>query len=328
MHIVISTPFYPPQTGILATYAAGIETALKQRGHTVSVVSLGVLGFLPSGIRHFAFFIKLLFALRGAGFVLSLDTWSVGVPAMYAARITRTPLFIRIGGDFLWEQYIHRTAASISLSDFYPRNDFSLKERLIFGMTERMLHQAHAVMFNTGFQKDIWEKAYKLKGKGTVLENFYPPKTETAPPFGRIFVNSNRNTRYKNADRLERVFARVKARHPEITLDTRVLPYVQQLERLAQSYAVIVPSISEVGSNTAIEAVSLGRPFILTNDTGTGERLGACGIFVDTRSEKAIEEAIESILDTATYEKLVANIHAFSFVHFWNAIADEILSKV
>ena len=326
MRIVIATPFYPPQAGILATYAAGLEEAFRKLGHEPVVITSS--SSLPPGIRHIVYLIRILVAAHGAALVLSLDTWSVGMPALFAARLRGVPFIVRIGGDFLWEQYLERTHETVRLSEFYAADRvFSRREELIRILTQRMLLSAHAVMFNTRFQKEIWEAAYRIP-RASILENFYPEKRSAVPPSNRAYVSAHRGAWYKNTPLVDRIFARIRARHPDTELDTREIPHSDQLDRLAASYAIIIPSISEVGSNLAIEAVSVGRPFIMTEDTGTKERLAGCGLFVDTRSEKEMENAIESLLDSTVYAKLSAAINAVAFTHSWDDIAKEIIAKV
>ncbi len=330
MKVVMASPFYPPESGILATYAHGLEGAFRRKGYDVRVVSFGSLHRLPGGLRHLVYFFKLLFAARAADLVLSLDTWSVGVPAYGASLLLRKKLMFRIGGDFLWEHYVERTHERVLLSELYEEERrYSLKERLIFFFTKRMLAFARTSFFNTHFQKEIWERAYELpKAKSAILENYYPEKEVSAAPREHVFVSAHRGTWYKNAGMLEKAFKNVHERNRDIVLDTERLPHAQQLERLSKAYAVIIPSISEVGSNTAIEAVSRGRPFIITADTGTGERLDECGLFVDTRSEKALEHALEEILNPVTYHALLEGIRRFNFTHTWDEMAEEILARV
>jgi len=328
MRIVIATPFYPPQLGVLATYAAGLEQAFKKAGHEAIVVPFS--RGLPPGLQHLVYFLRVFLALRGAGFVLALDTWSVGMPAFFAARLRGTPFAVRIGGDFLWESYIGRTKEPIRLSDFYTKErDFTLKERLIFQGTRTILHGARALFFNTRFQIGLWQPIYGFDGtKAHVLENFYPTHEVSEPSHGRVFVSAGRHIALKNYAELERAFARVKEKHPDIDLDERLLPPPEHLARIRKSHAIIIPSLSEVSSNTAIDAVAAGKPFIMTDDTGTKERLAACGLFVDTRSEAALAQAIESVLESETYERLAAATRAFSFTHSWDDIAREVLKAM
>jgi glycosyltransferase involved in cell wall biosynthesis len=328
MKIVIATPFYPPEVGTLGTYAKGLEGAFRAKGHTVVVVSLGALRRLPPGLRHIAYGFRLLPHLFGATCILSLDTWTIAVPALIGARLTRVPFLVRIGGDMLWEAYVDRTHELTLLSEFYAeKRRYSFKERLISRFLHSMTRHAHVIFFNSQFQRGIWERAYDLPAeKMHVLENFYPERTETAPPEGKVFAAPVRGVFTKNPGVLAHVFARVQEKHPEISLDTKEMPHAQQLERLRRAYAVIIPSISEITSNMAIEAVSFGRPFIVSRDSALSERLEGCGLFVDMRSADEIERAIEQMLDPAVYEALAAKARAFSFVRSWDTIADDILN--
>lgn len=329
MKVVIATPFYPPERGVLGVYAAGLAGAFEKRGDTVVVVPFADTRHLPPGLRHLAYFSRILTAAPGASFVLGLDTWSVGLPALLAAKIRRVPYVVRIGGDFLWESYIERTHSTVRLSEFYTQpRAYSLKEHFIFHATRWLLRRANVVFFNTKFQKRIWEDAYGFpSGKSHVLENYYPPVT-MYPAEARVFVSGNRSSLYKNVERLDLAFEQVRRKYPAATLDTRLLLHDEHLARNKNAYAVIVPSISEVSSNNVIDGVSCGKPFVMTDDTGTSERLQDCGIFVDTRSEEKLGEAIESLLDQTTYDRLAQNIRNFSFTHSWDEIVTEIREKL
>ncbi len=329
MKVVIATPFSPPERGVLAVYTKGLTDAFEKRGDTVTVVPFGDTKHLPPILRHIAYFSRMLTIAPGATFVLALDTWSVGLPALIAAKIRRVPFVVRVGGDFLWESYIERTNSQVRLSEFYARpRSYSLKEHFIFFATRWLLRGADVIFFNTKFQKKIWEDAYGFpNSKSYLLENFYPPVV-MHEAIGTVFVSGNRERVYKNNDTLERAFKRVRAKYPAATLDTSLLSHDQHLARNRNAYAVVVPSISEVGSNNVIDGIANGKPFVITDDTGTSERLGGCGIFVDTRDEKKLAEAIESLLDSSVYERLRENIRAFSFTHSWDEIAAEIVQRL
>lgn len=324
MQILIATPFYPPQTGVLADYAAGIEGGLMRAGHTVTIISFNHA--LPPGIRHIDFLLRSLFGMRRADAALALDTWSVGFPAFLAARIRRVPFAVRIGGDFLWETYLERTKESVRLSDFYTESRaLSLKERLIRAGTAYMLKSAHA-LFTTHFQEKIWKEAYAIPVHNIARVENYIPAVELCEGSGKVIVSAGRSIGLKKHAHLARIVERLQEKHPTLVLDTRFLSRAEHLKRLESSYAVVVPSVSEVCSNTAIDALSRGKPFIMTDDTGTKERFGECGIFVDTRSEEALAQSIESLLDEKEYMRCLDRIQSFSFTHSWDDIAAEIVN--
>ncbi len=328
MKIVIATAFYPPRSGVHATYAAGIEGGLQKLGHEVVIAVFP--HSLPTGLSHVVYGVRLLRALRGASFVLALDTWSVGMPAYFAARLGGVPLALRIGGDFVWESYVARTGDMVRLSDFYSESHpLSFKEKVIMRFTRAFLRTAHP-FFTTRFQRDLWKRAYDVPDeRAHIVENYVPPALGTyMPATGLTLVSAGRAIGLKNYDLLQRVVARLANDHPGLTLDMRLLPPEEHQKRVVQAYAVIIPSLSEVCSNTAIDAVTLGKPFVMTEDTGTRERFGECGLFVDTRSESALTQAIESILDPTTYERLATHARTFAYQHSWEDIAREIVDAM
>jgi glycosyltransferase involved in cell wall biosynthesis len=327
MRIVIATPFYPPERGVLGTYAEGIQNALEKAGHDVDVVAFGSVRGFPPLIRHGAYALRVYRAARGSACILALDTWSVGLPALVASRLAGVPLRVRVGGDYVWEAYVERTKEALRLSDFHTTAaSLSLKERAIRGFTRYLARHA-TLIFTTLFLRDIWARAYGASLSSPVVENFRPALM-FSDARGRVFVSAGRSVALKRFDALERAFARVKDRFPKIGLDARYLSRDEHLARLKDCYAVIIPSLSEVSSNTAVDAVSFGKPFIMTEDTGTRERFPECGLYVDTRSEEALAAAIEKLLDPDEYEYRRARILESASPHSWEAIAREILDTL
>lgn len=334
MRILIATPFKDVNRGeALGMYAGGLEEAFRLAGHSVNVVSRSRLEeVLPLGIRHVLYIARALPRVARSDVVLALDAWSTGFPALIAARISRKPFAIRIGGDFLWESHVERTKEPILLSEFYStRRQLSFKERLIHRGLRYLTRHADVLLFTTRFQRDIWQRAYGfVLSRSHIVENYYPKPERSGALKGKVFVSAGRKMFLKNTNALERSFARV-AKYTDISLDARALPHEAHLKRLREAYAVVIPTFSEVCSNTAIEAVSYGKPFIMSRDTGTSERLGACGLFIDTRDEQALVDALEDILTPETYKRLSQSIAAFSHTHSWDDIAKEmsgIFSKI
>jgi hypothetical protein len=245
-----------------------------------------------------------------------------------AAKLLRRKLLVRIGGDFVWEAYVERTGDMVRLSEFYkqPRR-LSVKERLIRRATLSLLRHADTLLFNTAWQMRIWQDAFKCETPARVLENEYPPKkTAAGSPLGKkIFVAAGRGIRYKNIPAFAESFEKAAAGRAE--LDTRALPPDEHAARNAVAYAYAVPSVSEVNSNAIIEALSYGKPFIAPLDCGMRERLDGLGVFVDTLDKRAMERAVEELLDEQKYQAYVGRISASSYVRTWADIADEILDS-
>lgn len=330
MKLLIAAPLYPPELGGPAAYAKELAEHLRARGVEVVVEKFSEVRAYPKGVAHLVYFFRVMRALKGADALLMLDTWSTGIPALFAARLRKVKTAVRIGGDFLWEQYVERTGELVKLSEFYaiPR-DFSFKERSIYRGTRWLTHTVDALAFNTAWQKRLWERTYGFPAqKASVIENAYPPEREFAPAHGRVFVVVGRSRVLKNTHQVVEVMDALTQRFPDITLDTRSLSPEEHRERLRTAYAVIIPSVSEVSSNTAIDAIRYGKPFILSSDTGARERLGDAGIFIDTRYPEELQRAMEHLLDPAAYAHACERVRAFSFTHPWDAVADEFLTLI
>ncbi|HVU80066.1 MAG TPA: glycosyltransferase family 4 protein [Candidatus Paceibacterota bacterium] len=333
MKIVLAAPLYPPDIGGPAKYAKALFEELAKRGLKPRLAVWGRRErALPWGLRHAWYFFRLLPKAAGADAVLALDTWSVGFPALCAAKLLRRKIAVRVGGDVLWEGYVERTRQLVRLSDFYenPRN-FTLKERVIYGAARLLVRHADVLLFNTQWQMDIWRKAYGIpEGRARVLENEYLAERDFGPePAGKkVFVAAGRGIVYKNIPAFAAAFAEVAKRHPDIELDMAPLPPEAHLKRVRSSYAYAVPSVSEVNSNNIIEALAFGKPFLAPRDSGMAGKLRGLGAFADTLDRADMERAIEELLDAAKYKEYAERIRAFSYEHTWAQITDELLEAI
>jgi len=118
MRLVIATPLYPPEPGGPATYTRLLETELPKQGIEVEVLKFSEVRHLPKLIRHIAYYFRVLKAARGADAVLALDPVSVGAPAMRAAKKANKPFYVKVVGDYAWEQGRQRFGVTASLDDF------------------------------------------------------------------------------------------------------------------------------------------------------------------------------------------------------------------
>ncbi len=329
--ILITTGIYPPQVGGPAQYALEAKNELTRRGNEVKVLTYGLERSLPPIIRHGLFFVRTLLALRGIDFVLTLDTFSVGWPSVAAARIFNKKIIVRTGGDFLWESYVERTGDLIPLKNFYDlgMDSFSFKEKMIFKITKWTLKNMNAVIFSTEWQKQIFEKAYKLDStKDFIVENFYGEKLPAINPQQKNFITGGRPVKLKNNAVLLEAFQKVAVEGSDARLDVEALPYEQFIEKLKASYAVILVSISDISPNLILEAIRYNKPFIVTKETGLYEKLKDIGIFVDHTSVEDIKEKILFLSNKENYEMQKRKIESFTFTHSMSEIVQEILDVV
>lgn len=329
MKILIATGLFPPDIGGPAQYAKHIYDELQKQGHEVRVASFRHERNLPQGIRHFFYFARILSYVRKCDFIIAMDTFSVGFPAVLAAMIFGKKIAIRIGGDFLWESYIERTKKQITLKEFNSRIPrLTPKEKIIFYISRFIMQHASALVFNSEWQKEIFRQSYALNPHQIfVVENFYGIRTEGREPQKKIFLWAGRPLFLKNIDMLKRAFESAKKKRADISLELVTgMPFEALEEKIKDAYALILPSISDVNPNFIIDGVRAGKPFIMTRESGLSKRFCDIGVFVDPLNEKDIEEKILFLADEGHYEDYKNRIKQFSYIHSWEDVARDFLA--
>ena len=328
MKILIATGIYPPDIGGPAHYAKSLHDEFVKLEHTVKVLSYKIEKKLPIGVRHFWFFVKTTFSLRGVNFIIALDTFSVGLPAVLAGKLFGKKVIIRTGGDFLWELYVARTGYKILLSEFYKKErKYSIKEKIIFKLTRFLLQNSDAVVFSTDWQRGIFIDAYELnKEKTFIIENFYGEKLKNVEPKEKNFLWSGRDIPLKNLDMLKKAFKEARKVDNSINLDiVDKVPRNELLEKIKKCYTIILPSMSEVSPNFVLEALMLNKPFITTKDTGLYDKLKNVGNFVDPLDTEDVKEKILFLADDYNYKNAKNKVSSFNFTHSYKEISEELL---
>jgi glycosyltransferase involved in cell wall biosynthesis len=121
MRILFATPLYPPQIGGPATYAKIFEEGAKKEGHEVLLVTFSSVATYPPLVRHGILFLKLLRKGMKADVIFAQDVFSVGLPAMIAAKVLRKPFMVRVPGDFAWEQSKQRFGVTDTIDVFQKK---------------------------------------------------------------------------------------------------------------------------------------------------------------------------------------------------------------
>lgn len=325
MKILITTGIYPPKIGGPAQYSKNLKLSFEKVGHKVRVATFSIENYLPTGLRHVYFFIKIVRQVISADLVVAMDTFSVGLPSVISSKVFGKKIIIRTGGDFLWEQYVERTKKKVLLRNFYQteKNNFSLKEKIIFSVTRWTLQNASHIIFSTDFQRDIFKEAYSLDvGKTSIVENYYGPKESDNKAENRTFIGSSRHLVWKNLDMLEEVFVGLDS----VKLFLETLPFPEFMNKIQYSYAVILISLGDISPNMILDAIRYNRPFICTKEVGIYNRIKDAGIFVDPLSQAEIKHAVLSLLDSHNYQIAQQKVRQFSFIHTWEEIADEFLT--
>ncbi|MBI2673878.1 MAG: hypothetical protein HYX23_01180 [Candidatus Zambryskibacteria bacterium] len=327
MRILITTGLKSSDVGGPAQYGPKLKEEFERSGHKAKAISYGIIErILPVGLRHLYFFLKILPSVIWANKIIALDTFSVGVPSVFASKLLGRKIIVRIGGDFLWSAYVNRTSSPITLVEFYQKMPrLNLKEKLVTIFLRFLINNASFLAFNTDWQRQIWKSHYGMEDKiAGVVRNFVPEKSEPGIPKLKNFLWAGRVIPEKNLGMIRRVANRIKSRHPDFRLDIVTGEQREHVcERQKYCYASFSAAYTDICPNFIIETVSFNKPFIMTAETGLNEIYSSGGIFLTPKHEKAWEDSIEAMLDYRVYNKLQEELASLHQEHSWVQIARE-----
>ncbi len=311
MHIVLATGIFPPEIGGPATYSAKLAEELLKLGHRVTVVTYGKMptleheqmkivfvstsGTLCTRWRRYA---KALSQEAGdADVVIAFSSVSTGIPLMLAG-LPKPKKILRLGGEFFWERYTD-SGGMMSLRQWHA-SKIGFWRIVNACFMEPILQFFDCVVYSTEFQRQIHATIYTHLPRTEVIENARPALLTPRPsssrwrkgtPFRLLFMG--RFVGFKNLFALLDAVATLpdctltlvgsgflknavgkRASMPD--LHGRVL--VREPVRGAEKESVftthdllVLPSVTEISPNTALEAVSAGLPVLLTEETGLQE---------------------------------------------------------
>ncbi len=120
-NILIASSLYPPEVGGPATHVKWLEEKLPEHGFALDICPFNSVKHLPRILRHIVYFGRLLKRVRHANVIYSLDAVSVGLPAWLVSCLSGKPLFLRLGGDYAWEQGWLRYGVDCPLDEFITK---------------------------------------------------------------------------------------------------------------------------------------------------------------------------------------------------------------
>lgn len=300
MKLLIATPLYPPDIGGPATYAKLLEDELPKYGWEARVIAFGTIRHLPKGVAHLAYFWAVYRALVRVDAVLALDPVSVGLPALLAARLAGKPFFVKIVGDYAWEQGTQRFGVTLSLDEFVrtPVKKLPRSVRILRRVERYVARSAVKVIVPSPYLADI-VKAWGISGEHIQIINNAIVIPEHLPASERknknfLIVSAGRRVPWKGFEALERVVAR----HPEWEL--HIASGVSREEALGWMKAAdvfVLNSSYEGFPHTLIEAMTLGTPVIAT-DAKFHRHLvtdGVSGLLVPVGDDAALERALTEV---------------------------------
>jgi glycosyltransferase involved in cell wall biosynthesis len=290
-----------------------------------------------------------------ADIVEAFSSVSVGVPIMLA-RLEKPQKILRLGGDFVWERYT-AMGGELGLREWHERGSGARYRGSGFFM-RRLLSLFDHIVFSTRFQEEIYDKNYRKLPRHSVVENALHQPFDIAQgrslrsgtgqalrqrhaPF-RLLVLS-RLVRFKNYPSLIAALPelsdvtltivgegpeerRLRAQVAALNLQNRVrfLPSVAGDEKqriFAEHDLLVIPSITDISPNAALEARAAGLPVLLTKETGLSAELTQGMVLADLLKPDEIAKAIRSIV--GRYDQCAVQAAEPSKKRGWQEVAGE-----
>ncbi|MEK7535918.1 MAG: glycosyltransferase [Patescibacteria group bacterium] len=284
---------------------------------------------LPTILRHVWFAIRIMFS--GAEWVIALDNFSVALSTVLSGK----KVVMRVGGDFLWESHVNGTNNPVLLSDFYQKiksGEIKLnkKEKLVKILTQFLYKRADKIVFSTEWQKRITNQGYELiDSKISIVVNHIGPKKESTFAKHKKFLCIARNVPLKNLSKLESAFIMAKKEQPDIELEIcKNIPQEKVWGKLADCYAFILPSISEVSPNLVLQALQYNKPVIATKDCGFADSLADTVMLTNPMDEKDIRDKIIEMSRENVSKEYTEKARKFNHVHTYADIAREFMRVI
>jgi len=341
MRIVLATPLYPPDIGGPATYCKLLEEEFPQQGIEVEVVAFAQVRGMPRIIRHIAYFVLVKRALRKAEVVLALDPVSVGLPVCLACWGTGKPFFLKIVGDYAWEQGRQRFGVSVGIDEFILDKNIPFVLRILRYIQVGVASRAKHILVPSQYLKKIiglWgiplskiEVIYNSVSLETNAEVL--PEMIAKLPRPRV-VTAGRLVPWKHMDGVIDAVARVRMNGVNASLvivgegpleeklraqarqklgTSCVMPgkltHAETLTVIKDADVFVLNSSYEGLSHVLIEAQILATPTIATEVGGNPEVIfhGKNGLLVPPENVSALASSLEDLLKNTQLRSVLAD---------------------
>lgn len=342
MNILVATGLYPPEGGGPATYARHLNDELPARVDKVTVVKFADVRHLPKIIRHIGYTAMVVRRAWRADVILALDPVSVGLPAWIASFVTRTPLVVKVVGDYAWEQGRQRFGVRVLLDDFVRTKQSSLFVRFFQKVQTFVVSKAMRVIVPSQYMKGIVVAWGIPKEKISVVYNAGPVEREMGHKnvlrgllkyHDKFIVTVGRLVPWKHIDEIIDAVGKLgsagltpklliigdgpdekklmdhveKKGMQEQVLFTGRLPNDITLAYIKAADVFVLNSSYEGFSHLLLESLTIGTPTAATNVGGNPELVvdGKTGLLVPVHDTQALSKALQRLL---TDEMLRRNV--------------------
>ena len=342
--LLVATPLYPPEPGGPATYAHVLAHELPLHGVSVDMVKFSDVRHLPKVFRHLAYGWKVYVGAKDADLILALDCVSVGFPALIASFVRRKPFYVKMVGDYAWEQGRQRFGITQDLEVFVRMGRVSMPVALLRMIQTYVASSARHVLVPSHYLEHIvstWGiPATKIHVVYNAVESEEVGSHSSSMPLPHPSILCiGRLVPWKHVDAVIDAVALMTQEGTPATLvvvgtgpqETVLRKYATQkgvpvqfmgaLGRaetqriLAQADVLVLNSSYEGLSHVLIEGIQQGKAIVATKAGGNGEVItdDVNGLLVSPHDTVALAGAVTRILsDSAVRTRLEEGARASS----------------
>jgi len=159
MKILLAADIFPPQSGGPATYVVTLANELVKAGDEVRIVSLNPESdesivncqlFIASSkskiVLYLRYFWLLLRHAKHVDVVYAMGPVNAGLPALIAARLRRKKFFVKVVGDYAWEQGVQRYKVKEAINEFQTKKNLHLAVHALRIMQRYVCRHSAAVV--------------------------------------------------------------------------------------------------------------------------------------------------------------------------------------
>lgn len=347
MRILIATGLYPPDIGGPATYTKFLERHLPQHGIAYGVASFSAVRKYPKIIRHFLYILLLIQKGIKVDVIYALDTVSVGVPALIVSYILGKTLYLRVPGDYAWEQGQQRFGVKDILDTYLIKKEKPFPVRVLAWLQYRVARRATKIIVPSDYMKGVvglWgiptNKIVRIySALNPILVSNTKEELRTHFGFnGFVVITAARLTPWKGMHTLvdvvsdfreagidivlevigdgterKRLEEHIQRRNAQSYIHLRGTLHKQELAERVKASDVFVLNTSYEGlSHQLIEVMDIGVPIVTTPVGGNTELIsdGKEGLLVPYDDGTQIASAITQVrTNTHLAEKLISGAH-------------------
>jgi len=330
--VLIATGIFPPEVGGPATYSKILLEEFPKQDLGARVSTYGKSKKLNWFIRHALFGMRTFFMARNHDALYAQDAINSGMISMSSAFVWRKKFFVKIVGDYAWEQGTQRFGVREMLDDFLNRK-YGRKVEILRKIQKFTAKRAGKIIVPSEYLKKVVSAWGINSDKIKVIYNaFEPDRSPTSITKelaraelgleGKVLVSAGRLVPWKGFGLLIEIVKDLLISFPDIKLViigdgpdmgslvhkaygvreniifTGNLPRKKVLKYLVVGDVFALNTAYEGLSHQILEAMGLGVPIVTTDAGGNPELIkdGESGFLVKFNDKKALADRILKLL--------------------------------